>query len=360
MSARPVSKWRVFVENILEDRDFYFFTLSYFALLLGFILTVFLKKEPSNIGFPISVVVTLFIHFCGVYVYFQRHRNTAKQLTSTKPVPVVCVVGKKNYSEAERTFEQAKKAIWQVTRFRDFTAVERFFKISYRRTIVFRSSLPEREPSKWAEVINDTQELVDRFADALSGRKIYHIFIQGPASLAIGLGAVFGWKHPLIAYQWIGEGYKPVLDLRENPRRIKERATELRFINIDPGAFQEISEDTAVVLCLASHDPQGMVERYLRENNLNWKMIVVKSTYGSTLTEDDWVPVIQEINQVFHRICINTEVKRIHLFHSMPVALAFGLGMSLGHFVPVIVYNWKRDEASYYPVLELNKLESWM
>ena len=48
----------------------------------------------------------------------------------------------------------------------------------------------------------------------------------------------------------------------------------------------------------------------------------------------------------------------------MPVALALGLGMALGTFVPIIVYNWERTQATtgeslpYYPVLHLNQLRS--
>lgn len=48
-------------------------------------------------------------------------------------------------------------------------------------------------------------------------------------------------------------------------------------------------------------------------------------------------------------------VQRIHLFHSMPVPLAFGLGMALGPFVDITVYNWERDQSTYFPVLRLNR-----
>jgi len=38
--------------------------------------------------------------------------------------------------------------------------------------------------------------------------------------------------------------------------------------------------------------------------------------------------------------------------------MAFGLGVALGNFMSVTVYNWESGEKTYYPVLELNKLES--
>ena len=41
-----------------------------------------------------------------------------------------------------------------------------------------------------------------------------------------------------------------------------------------------------------------------------------------------------------------------------PVTLALGLGIALGAFVPVTVYNWERTQETYYPVLRLNQIET--
>lgn len=40
------------------------------------------------------------------------------------------------------------------------------------------------------------------------------------------------------------------------------------------------------------------------------------------------------------------------------VPLALGIGMALGPFVPITVYNWERTKETYCPVLQLNHLES--
>ena len=50
--------------------------------------------------------------------------------------------------------------------------------------------------------------------------------------------------------------------------------------------------------------------------------------------------------------------RHIHLFHSIPVSLVLGVGLALGTFVPITVYNWERDQETYYPVLHLYRLES--
>ena len=51
-------------------------------------------------------------------------------------------------------------------------------------------------------------------------------------------------------------------------------------------------------------------------------------------------------------------MRHIHIFHAMPVPLALGLGIALGTFVPVTVYNWERAQETYPPVLRLNQIES--
>ena len=347
--AKNVSKWRVLWDEISEDRDLVFFILSW---LLAWVMpgAFLLARVIGSVG----------LFLVGVAFYFLRHKRVAEQLSRTKHVPVVCVVGKPD-DEARRTFELALEAIRDTAGFRAFTSVERFFNVQYRETLRHQESpFPPGDPQSWHDFIHQVQERIGRFVDRLPGTKVFHVFIQGPASLALGLGAVFACKHPLIVYQWAGTGYKPVLDLRENPRRVTDPVTgELRFLSIPEDAFMGLGEDTAVALGLASHSLEGSVRSFLQERgNGQWKVIVVKSTYGGTLKEDDWAPVVQELFSVFCMLHDRQEVRRIHLFHSMPVALAFGLGMALGDVLPITVYNWTKDQATYHPVMKLNELKS--
>lgn len=68
--------------------------------------------------------------------------------------------------------------------------------------------------------------------------------------------------------------------------------------------------------------------------------------------------MVQEVYQVFLTLQKDPRVQHIHLFHSIPVPLALGLGMALGHFVPVTIYNWEVADEAYYPALQMNRLES--
>ena len=338
-------------ESIAGDRDLVFFGLSFLIWLSGYLST-----SPKNVW--VGILGSSFF-LAGISFYFQKHRTLARQLTGTKHIPVVCVVGKPD-SEAQRTFALAKEAISRVTGFRAFQVMERFFRIKLSLSH-FEMPLPP-EAAVWEEFIYRIQERIDCLANALYGPKVYHIFIQGPASLAIGLGAVFGWKHPVVAYQWAAGEYEPVLDLRERPRKPKEKlpvAEGYRFIKLPPDYLEGLTEDTVVVLGMAGHPPWGDVEHFIRNvRKVNWKIVTVENTYGGTLKQADWGRVAQELYSVFYDLHNDPRVRRIHLFHSMPGALAFGLGAALGTAVPVTVYNWEAKENTYYAVLELNKLKS--
>lgn len=343
------SLWRTLWASIVEDRDLVFFGLSFLTWLVAYL------SNPENVAVGVVGGGSFLV---GILFYFQKHRALARQLTGIKHIPVVCVVGKTD-SEAQRTFDLAKESICSVTGFRSFDVMEKFFRIKLSLGHSERPLPPER--AAWEEFIRRVQERIDCLAETLYGTKVYHVFIQGPSSLALGLGAVFGCKHPLIAYQWSAGVYKPVLDLREDPRgKIRgSMSGDYRYIEVAPNAFEGLTTDTAVVLEMAGHSPLGTVQSYIRDTlKSNWKIVAVGNTFGGTLEEDDWAPVVQELNSILVRLHSTPEVQRIHLFHSMPVALAFGLGMALGTVTPVIVYNWEARESTYYPVLELNKLES--
>jgi hypothetical protein len=211
----------------------------------------------------------------------------------------------------------------------------------------------------WEDFLRNTQEEVSQFVQHVSGGHIYHVFIRGPASLAFGLGAILGTKSRVIGYHYGEDGkYQPVLDLSHDARAIKATLPDENFKHVKVQYPEVLSEDTAVVLNMASHAASGDVRAYLS----NWEhppaVVEVVNTYGGNLTAGDWIPVVREVYQVFIRLQRDPQVRRIHLFYSIPVPLALGLGMALGTPVQVTVYNWERAQNTYYPVLQLNQLES--
>ena len=147
---------------------------------------------------------------------------------------------------------------------------------------------------------------------------------------------------------------------REGFKLLKEIITETEYLHIRVTFPPRLTQDTAIVLDMASHSPIGEATAYLSKMIPDAQIVDVSNTYGGNLKEKDWAGVVQELYSVFNRILSRSEASRLHLFHAMPVAMAFGLGMALGNFVPVTVYNLERLDEVYYPVIKLNELESFL
>lgn len=354
---RQKDKPGVLWDLVSEDRDLVFFFLGFLIWVFDIVATV------SGLGSPywVSVaartaVAALFLS--GVVLYVRKHHRLASQLVSTKHLPVVFVVGK-TQDERRDALALAQKAITQLTGFRAFRQIENVFNVRYDTLTPHERKRLAPDVNQWKNFIEDAERDIRRFSDAVAGDKVYHIFLDGPASLALGLGAAFGTKRPSVIYQFTDGQYYPVIDLRKDLRRVKQTISgEYHYLNASyPPSF---TRDTAVVLDMASHPATGRVNEHLQRQGGNMAVVVASNTYAGNLTESDWVNPVRELYTVLRGLQGREAVSGIHLFHSMPVAMAFGLGMALGNFVPVTVYNWEASEARYYPVLHLNEVDSFL
>lgn len=334
------SKYRIFTESLAEDADLYFFIAAIVMSFLSFL-------APGKKWLLIVVILTF------IAAYILKHFRIASQLVSIKHLPLIFTVGRP-IKDAQNALETAQEAITELTSFKAFHKIEKRFDVRYDLLIHHRGRRLEKE-DEWTDFIADSQHSIRQFIDVVPGEKVYHAFLYGPASLALGLGAVFGCKHKIVIYQLLDGQYRPVIDLRENLRRIKQPLVEHKYISVSHP--QRLTQDIAVVLDMASHPARGYVEEYINQQGGDMEVVGVVNTYGGNLVEDDWTPVVQEIYSVFNQLQAKKDITNIHLFHSMPVALAFGLGIALGNFVPVTVYNWEASEKAYQPVLKLNELE---
>jgi hypothetical protein len=350
------SKWRVFREQISEDPQIVGTFIIGAVILLGEFLSNLFGAEKISIATVLPRAIGLLALFGGLVFYFYRAYRTAQWILAAKHVPVVFIAGRPR-EEAEATLKKAQETITRQTGFKEFKHIESRLNVSYRDLTVHGKQKLKPDFAEWKDFIDDGQWQIRRFVDRVSGDKVYHVFIYGPASLALGLGVVFGSKHRLIAYQYSDGAYQPVIDLSHDIRRIKEKKqTENKFIQVKLPT--QLAADTAVVLDLASHPDEGDVSSYLKSANQSMATVEVGNTYGGHLKVPDWAPVVQEVYGVFTQIEATEGVSRIHLFQSMPVAMAFGLGVALGNFKPITVYNWEAQQKTYYPVLKLNELQS--
>jgi hypothetical protein len=332
------SKWRVFWEQISGNLDFVGTWLIGAAMLVtGFAGDLLMATKINWVGFGLKGAGVLIFIICTV-IYLRRIYRTSVWMVTPKHIPVIFAIGATK-DKVNETLQKVKDTVTKETGFKDFKAFEKYF-------------------GEWSNLLYEAQWQIGRFTCRIPGDKIYHIFILGPASLAIGFGAIMGVKHRIVVYQYLDNEYKPVLDLSgADIRRIKEAISgDLRYFNFQPPA--ETSSNTALLLALASHFVEEDARSYITSNNIAGSIVTVRNTYAGNLKELDWTGAVQELFSVFTRLKSVGRLDCIHLLHGIPVALAFGLGMALGTFVHIMVYNWETKESKYYPVLELNKLPS--
>ena len=351
------SKWRVFWGQISGNLDFVGTWLIGAAMLVtGFAGDLLMATKINWVGFGLKGAGVLIFIICTV-IYLRRIYRTSVWMVTPKHIPVIFAIGATK-DKVNETLQKVKDTVTKETGFKDFKAFEKYFGVNYNDLVIHRGELIRPDASEWSNLLYEAQWQIGRFTCRIPGDKIYHISILGPASLAMGFGAIMGVKHRIVVYQYLDNEYKPVLDLSSaDIRRIKEAISgDLQYFNFQPPA--ETSSNTALLLGLASHPIEEAARSYIASNNIAGSIVHVGNTYAGNLKELDWTRAVQELFSVLTRLKSVGHLDCIHLFHGMPVALAFGLGMALGTFVHIMVYNWETKENKYYPVLELNKLPS--
>jgi len=125
------------------------------------------------------------------------------------------------------------------------------------------------------------------------------------------------------------------------------------FIRIEEP--ETLPQSILTSIYLAGHDPKGDVEKIASERNL--KAVNIRSiTQGTFPLDADWLRASREIATYLLNLSAKKEIKTIELYLSIPIVIAFTIGMALGTQSPVTLNNWFPETKKYYPVLELNKL----
>lgn len=336
---------------MLQDREF----VATFIIGVIVLLAEITAPQGWKLGLRIAALSMFLGGFC---FYLYGHIRAARLMERDKPIPILFAAGTPR-RDAVRALNQIQRVIALRTGFDVFDKVERYFNVHYEDLISHRAEQLPPNPEIWHDFLEDSQEQARQFLQHVPGGRIYHIAVWGPAALAVGVGAMFGTRSRVVAYHYENDSYRVVLDLQSNIRRIKTALppdAANQYINVVyPG---HLVEDAVVVLDMAGHIAIGDVKEYVSRWQHPYSLVEVSNTYSGNLEEDDWSGVVQEIFQVFSALQRSQEVRRIHLFFSMPVPMALGIGMALGSFVPVIVYNWERSEGTYHPVLHLNQITS--
>ncbi len=243
------------------------------------------------------------------------------------------------------------------------------WQIDYQDIEIYQDSrLPLDNPNAWQALVQLFNQKMEHLDVKLPNRTVFHLFLNCPAVLALGLGARSDVHHEVIlgtTQRGVADSpYTPVLDL--SLATIKKFSTiGIRIIKQKPEKpYQFISttipqpeilkdKQILVQVYLAGHDPSGDIKRMATKND--WPLVEInKSQPALPIGGETWLRAAQEVGSVLLELA--SQVERIHLCWSAPVALAFGVGMALGTHSPITLYQWNPADSTYYPVLNLETL----
>lgn len=319
----------------------------------------------APLSFPLLFLNACMFTLLGYKLY--RTAGQADRLLREKHVPIVVLVGR-----GDEVAESMWQDIRRVMERWDFD-VERYrhdFDVEREDLLIHHEEPLPTDSGPWLKLSRDFRHKIERIGGRLPGRRIFHIFINGPVSIAVGLGASIGTMHEIVVHQWFPgttqAPYYPVVDFyslsETNPKGmhfLEDTVTgEFHYVRGEGAASD--TKDLFMSVWTARDDPRADVNRMADEaeaaGHPAGTFHVVQQEPRSLETTDDWILCTREILTLLYQQITRNRPERIHLFLSAPVALAFTLGMGIEHFMPVTIYNWWGQERQYYPVLPLGRL----
>jgi len=285
---------------------------------------------------------------------------------------------KREKNEVLSSLRKIEKKIKQKKPFFSLKGLKQIFNINLEDLFIsydnWLSPLKESqifEDNEWIHQVKNFEEKLKNLYSKISKKsRILHLGFSIPASLAMALGIKLGAKKPVVLYHYQADEYMPVIDLSDKNklRKIKyirkNIKQHLKNVEVEYTSDFKNTKNVAVSIWLASHSPYGDVKNYLKANNKNWDMIKIESKdfQGDIplpgdfeyADKDYWTRYISEIYSVLNVIKNKHQIQNYHFFLSVPLPIAFALGMAIGHFWDGYIYNFSQISSNlkekYYPV----------
>ncbi|HEK25336.1 MAG TPA: SAVED domain-containing protein [Hydrogenobaculum sp.] len=286
------------------------------------------------------------------------------------PIDIPFININRGLDEALNSLEKLENAMKEQIKFFSLEKLSKFFNIDKEDLILTTESLPpitEEDLSKenpWIKAVLEFESKLKNIYDKVGSRKRVIHFVGSISSLVFGLGVKFGSRKPVVVYHYQADTYNMVLDLSDEDklRRIKHIKENLELLKLE-NIKSANQEEVGVVIYFASHSPLGDVLRFSENKNLDIFLIEAKDLKGNIpipkKNEENfftllnlWSEIVREIYSALNML--KDRYKKLHIFLSVPVPIAFCLGMAVGHFMNATIYNYntKSQDTPYYPVFD--------
>jgi len=279
-------------------------------------------------------------------------------------IPFLIMVNKST-EEAKTALTKLEKEIKDKKPYFSIEKLKNIFDIQEEDLYLYYDKPLSEKEEEWQNLIKLFEEKLKNIYSKFENKiRILHIAFATPASLAMGFGIKLGTKKPVILYHYQSDKYVPVIDLSSAETiRIVKGMKEIEKIKYEIKNIQN-TEDVAVEIRLASHNLTSDVENYLKANNKDYAIVNIQTLNAGNLPlpeKNEWAEYISEIYTLLNDLKNQYHINRYHIFLSTPVAIAFALGMAIGHFWDTYIYNYNPKaeiKNKYFKVLEGKNLES--
>jgi len=211
--------------------------------------------------------------------------------------------------------------------------------------------------NSYVQVVIEGLRRIKSYAETYVDIPIFHVALRAPSSLAMGIGASIGTgKLPIALYHYEpAKGYLKLIELIEKSRTIKGKVDEFKEIRLNE-KFNKGSSNCVIAIRLASHSPEGMPLENLVSSVKGDLFLIEHQKYTGNLPVNiNWTRIVAELRTAIEEI--HKSYPEIHIVMSMPVIIAFALGMALGHYWNINLYQFDIKKGKYCKVLNLTDIQ---
>jgi hypothetical protein len=290
-------------------------------------------------------------------IYGNFHlKSLSEWLEGRVPIPFAILLDKATRQGYDTIQKSITRAIEKEYLHFDWHLLERFFHLKREDLIVLENQPLPNDSSVWSNfLISRVKPVLVKTMQSVPGeRKVLQIF-GSLATLMFGAGIILRDYHPFSAYHHDNGQYYPTISNKHTPREFKRRKKEEEIETIEC-QIDEYRDDMIVNIYLASHNPGKDSVNYLSSQGIEagTANISLITDQGALDVNKSWNPYINDLYNQLNTIVENT--KRIHLFLSCPVVIAFALGTVVTDYWDMKVYQFIRGEKSYFKAFETKDL----
>jgi len=215
--------------------------------------------------------------------------------------------------------------------------------------------------------IDEWECLIDEFYYKIS--KAYNCnltvrfhFICSLSAFAFSMGVIIGAKKQLSIYHFQDGKYFEVINFTETSlRKLKQIKQNFEYISY---GYESSFDSDELMVCIyaASHNPIGDAKKFINETlHCNLLTINIKDFQGNISIDNSnlWVEITREIYSCINSVNNKQHVSTYHFIFSAPVPLSFALGMAIGDYKRLVVYNFDKSDLSYKKVIDSEKVKKF-